>query len=317
MLAGFVLVLLAVALGGLVKAPTAAAQQPRVGHVFTIMLENKDYADAFGKRPGSRYLARTLRRRGALAKRYYATAHQSLPNYLTMISGQAPTRATRNDCPEFDCIYDETVRTLPDTLEAAGHTWGGYFEDIPAACALPVEGQGDPFPRATRSLQYAQRHNPFSYFRSITTDRDRCRRHVRGMRALRRGLGAVSTTPSWSFIVPDFCHSGHDDPCPNPRESGGWAGIGAFLRRWVPRILASPAFRRDGLLVITFDEAEDDDRRGGGRVGALLISPLIEPGSTIRATLDHYGYLRSMEDLFGLQHLGPAARTFQAARAFG
>src|SRR5919201_111237 len=33
----------------------------------------------------------------------------------------------------------------------------------------------------------------------------------------------------------------------------------AFLREWVPRILASPAYRANGLLIVTFDEAETGD----------------------------------------------------------
>jgi hypothetical protein len=92
-----------------------------------------------------------------------------------------------------------------------------------------------------------------------------------------------------------------------------------FLRRWVPRILRAPAFRRDGLLVITFDEAEHDDRHGGGRIGALLLGPAAARGATDRTLLDHYSYLRTIEDLFGLPHLGRAARdgvaTFPTARA--
>ena len=83
----------------------------------------------------------------------------------------------------------------------------------------------------------------------------------------------------------------------------------AFLRRWVPRIRRSPAFRDRGLLIVTFDEAEggdepDDDGSaccneptgpntphpgaltggpGGGRIGAVLLSPCIRPGpSTAR-----------------------------------
>ena len=105
--------------------------------------------------------------------------------------------------------------------------------------------------------------------------------------------------------------------CANPRQKGGYAGIDQFLRRWVPRILASPAFKRDGLLLITFDESETDDRRGGGRIGGVLIGKGVARGSTLRTVIDHYGYLRSVEDLFGLEHLGPDAATFQSAGAFG
>ena len=35
---------------------------------------------------------------GALLKNYFAVGHDSLDNYIAQISGQAPDRATENDC---------------------------------------------------------------------------------------------------------------------------------------------------------------------------------------------------------------------------
>ncbi len=67
-----------------------------------------------------------------------------------------------------------------------------------------------------------------------------------------------------------------------------------FLAHWVPLITGSAAFREDGLLVVTFDEARGTDGSaccnelsgpnvrqagavgpGGGRIGAVLVSPFI------------------------------------------
>jgi hypothetical protein len=313
--------IVAAAVLGMTGPRTAVAQAPQapqaIGHVFTIVLENKDYSTTFGRGSQVPYLSHTLRGKGALLANYYGITHASLGNYLAMISGRPPTARTRADCPRFDCVYGPEVRTLADTLQAAGHSWKGYMEDIPAPCALPVEGRGDPFRKATRGSQYATRHDPFVYFRSITDDRARCRSHVVGLSRLSKDLAVAERTPDYAFITPDLCHDGHDETCANPRQPGGYDGIDAFLRRWVPRILASPAFRQDGLLLITFDESETDDRRGGGRIGGVLIGKGVARGSTVYAALDHYGYLRSVEDLFALEHLGPDAATFQSAGAFG
>jgi hypothetical protein len=100
----------------------------------------------------------------------------------------------------------------------------------------------------------------------------------------------------------------------------------------VPRILRSPAFQADGLLVITADESEGfraDSRAccgetsgpnagqpgidgpGGGRIGALVISPFVQPGTTSRTPYNHYSLLGSIEDIFGLDRLG-YARTVTA-----
>lgn len=54
---------------------------------------------------------------------------------------------------------------------------------------------------------------------------------------------------------------------------------------------------------------------GGGGVGALLLSPRLRPGTVSTANYDHYSLLRSVEDIFGLPHLGDAA--VPQVRSFG
>jgi phosphatidylinositol-3-phosphatase len=46
---------------------------------------------------------------------------------------------------------------------------------------------------------------------------------------------------------------------------------------------------------------------GGDQVGAALLSPFIPAGSTSDTGYNHYSLLRSIEDIFGLDHLGYAA----------
>jgi hypothetical protein len=47
--------------------------------------------------------------------------------------------------------------------------------------------------------------------------------------------------------------------------------------------------------------------RGGGRVGALLLSPFVTAGRAVGQGYDQVSLLKSIEDLFGLEHLGAAA----------
>jgi hypothetical protein len=47
---------------------------------------------------------------------------------------------------------------------------------------------------------------------------------------------------------------------------------------------------------------------GGGRTGTVLISPYIRAGSVNNQPYNHYALLRSLEDIFGLPHLGYAAQ---------
>lgn len=67
-------------------------------------------------------------------------------------------------------------------------------------------------------------------------------------------------------------------------------------------ITASPAFARSGTLFPGISGP------GGGRIGTLVISPYVQPGSVNETAYNHYSLLRSPEDLFGLDgHLGYAA----------
>ncbi len=43
---------------------------------------------------------------------------------------------------------------------------------------------------------------------------------------------------------------------------------------------------------------------GGGRVGAVLVSPFVAPGTVNDTPYNHYALLRTVEDVFGLDHLG-------------
>lgn len=341
------------------RAAPPAPLSRAVGHVFLVVLENEDADTTFAPDSPSPYLSRTLRGQGAFIPNYYGIGHHSLSNYLALISGQAPTLATQADCPAFTdvrpgapradgqvlgqgCVYPAWVPTLPGQLEAKGLSWKGYMEDMgddPArdggrACAHPAIGAPDRAQGATANDQYATRHNPFVYFHAIIDHPTACAARDVPLTALPADLARTRTTPNLSFITPDLCHDGHDDPCADGGP-GGLAAADAFLRSWIPRITSSPAFRRDGLLIVTFDEGGADSAAccaerhgpntpapgglgggpGGGRVGAVMLSPFIRPGTTTTFTYNHYSLLRSIEDAFGLAHLGYAAD--RGLRPFG
>lgn len=327
---------------------TAAHALEHVGHVFVIVLENEPYGISFGARSPAPYLARTLVDRGALLKQYYAIGHSSLDNYIAMISGQAPNAQTQHDCPvmtEFKrtrpgldadgqaigegCVYPHDVRTVAGQLHATGRDWKGYMEGMgndrareASACGHVGIGQRDSTNHASPTDAYADKHDPFVYFHSIIDQHAYCEQHVVNLRRLTHDLKTVATTPHLAYITPDLCHDGHDAPCASG-EPGGLVSADRFLAQWVPQILASPAFRKDGLLVITFDEGTDARAccgekplpggplpgrygPGGGRIGAVLLSPFIRPGSVSEVHYNHYSLLRSIEDAFGLKHLGHA-----------
>jgi hypothetical protein len=256
----------------------------RIKHVFVIVLENEGFDVTFGPNSKAPYLSKTLPTQGVLLTQYYGTGHVSLDNYIAMISGQAATPQTRNDCFTYadfiltgvtpdgqaigtGCVYPSTVKTLPDQLSASGKTWRGYMGDMgndltreSATCGHPALNSTDltqsaEAPSASVPLgdQYASRHDPFVYFHSIIDSPD-CAKNVVNLTQLPLDLAHEETTPNFVFITPNLCDDGHDAPCKNG-QPGGLVSADAFLQKWIPLIQASTAYQKDGLIIINFDES--------------------------------------------------------------
>jgi phosphatidylinositol-3-phosphatase len=324
-------------------ATQAAAALPPIKHVWIVVLENQNYDTTFGPTSKAPYLAKTLTSQGQLLTHYYGIGHFSLDNYIAMVSGQPPNSNTQADCMFYNefagtvgpdgiavgqgCVYPTAVKTIGDQLETKGLTWKEYAEDMGTACRHPALNAHDETQTARKNDQYAARHNPFVYFHSIT-DRPICNTNVLDLSKLTADLGSASSTPSYSFITPDLCSDGHDAPCVDGRP-GGLVSANDFLKTWIPRIAGSPAYLDGGLIIVNFDESESGAEdccgepmgpntpnnggltqgNGGGRTGAVLISPFIKAGSVNDTPYNHYSLLRSNEDMFGLSHLGYAANT--------
>ncbi|BBH18039.1 acid phosphatase [Nocardioides baekrokdamisoli] len=309
------------------------------GHVFVIVLENEDAAQTFSTSSPAVYLNRWIKPRSVFVPNYYGIGHHSLDNYIAMISGQAPNTKTQADCPTFaaytsstigangqvqgtGCVYPSNVPTVAKQLAGAGRTWRAYLDGMQTACQHPAIGARDPNQGETAATAYATKHNPFVYFRSISAAT--CASNDVPLTHLAADLGSVASTRNLSYIVPDLCNDGHDTTCPYGRGPGGLTGADAWLHTWVPKILNSPAYKQDGLLIITFDEAGTDSRAcchevagpgasmpglngpGGGRVGAVMMSPRLS-ARTIAGGYNHYSLLATIEHIFGVPRLGFAA----------
>src|SRR5438445_4621851 len=137
----------------------------RIGHVFVVVLENEDYSASYvnNKNP---WLGHKLQQQGTLLTKYYGTGHNSLGNYVSMISGQAPDPETSADCQQYHdfqpvpapigaggqamgngCVYPANVLTLGDQLTKKSVSWRGYMEDMgntPGRESKPCGQPGDP-----------------------------------------------------------------------------------------------------------------------------------------------------------------------------
>ena len=339
----------------------SASKLPPIQHIWLIDLENEGVAQSFDDPSADPYLAVTLPQEGAYLANYYGIGHDSADNYIAQISGQAPDTQTQQDCgvwnafePTNDvvppyhqlqgngCVYPPSVQTLGNQLTQAKRTWKAYLQDMgndPArdhttetaqgpACGHPAVGAPDLTEGAEVGDQYATRHEGFMYFESVTGNQAYCDAHILSFQPLSKDLKKVSTIPDFSFIAPNLCNDGHDSPCVNG-DPGGLTQINTFLKGFVPELLASPAYKAGGLVLITFDEGTTDTGccgetsgisashpnvaepgmggPGGGDVGLVALSPFIKPGTVSTVDYNHYSLLRTIEDSFGLPYLGDAA----------
>ena len=352
--AGYVLAFRPDSVPAVAPAPDDLRKDLKPGHVFVINLENTGFDRAWGPDSQAPYLSRTLRDQGVLLENYYAIRHSSLPNYIAQISGQGSNVNTMNDCAVFHrftgngttsfgqaqgkgCVYQASIPTLVGQMEAKALTWRGYMEDMARPCLHPNLGAADSNKKAVPGDQYATRHNPFVYFASIINNPS-CAKNVVNFSALPKDLENTATTRNLTYITPNLCNDGHDEPCVDGRP-GGMATADAWLKKWVPLITDSPAFQKDGMLVITFDEGDGELKPGsadthgdtsdqgpgapspeifgkdGGRIGALIISPFVRPGTSSEVVYNHYSLLASIEDAFSLPYIGFAQVT--ALNKFG
>ena len=180
---------------GTTTSPTAQAE-----HVFVIALTTTSYRAAFGPGSVAHYLNHKLRRKkGVLLSGYRTLGGSELPDYLAMVSGQAPNADTRDrlrDYAEFSgsarrlrptarcrgagCVYPDTVLTLADQVTAAGKQWKAYLADMgdrPACTPTRTRPTTAPLPGA--GSEYDTRHNPFIYFHSLL-DLGGCQQQRRG-----------------------------------------------------------------------------------------------------------------------------------------
>jgi phosphatidylinositol-3-phosphatase len=343
----------------------AKATLSAIKHVFVVMLDGESYATAFGDTSPAHYLTGTLERQGKLLVRYYAVAHAGLADGIALLSGQGPTEATAADCPTYSeispasagldgqvlgkgCVYPSSTQTLISQLVAKHLTWRAYIEGIdegastPPACARPAAGAPDPSASLTAGAtapSYQTWRNPFAYFGAIAGSFS-CSAHDVGMGELSGDLASEPRTASFSYIAPGPCDDGSSTPCA-PAKAAGMGAADAFLHKYVPKILSSNAYKKDGLLVITSDNAPASGEyadsssccgqpafpnlpapttagHGGGQVGLLLLSPFLKKGGGFaQETYNHYSLLATIERIFGLGKLGyaalPEAKPFSAS----
>jgi hypothetical protein len=262
-------------------AATPPAVLPPVKHVWVVALTGHSFPETFGPDSPAPYLATELRAKGTLLPWYHAAGHDPAAGGVALLGGQRDAVGP----------FDAKVATLAGQLTGAGRTWKGYVEGATDGLAPGDDPCARPPAEAPR--------NPFLRFASIAGSSE-CGSSIAGLDRLAPDVADAASAPTFSYILPGPAHDG----------STSLSDADAWLRTTVQPILDSKAYADGGLIVVTFDAgATDDVEAGGGRVGALLLSPFVAAGATILAPHDPFSLLASLERLFGLDPLGYAKNT--------
>ena len=272
-----------------------------------------------------------------------AETQADCPNYSDIVPG---TESVEGQIEGSGCVYPATTKTLPGQIAEQKLAWKAYVEGSedgaavgqPTSCRHPAIGSPDPNQHSTATDSYVTSRNPFVYFHSVI-DGEECAKADVGLPDLAKDLQKKPEKfPALAYIVPNACHKGGEAPC----EEGAATGLAAteeFLKSVIPSIEESFAYKDGGLIVITSAQArqggaEPDfsgccitpdypnleepestepitgpvrETGGGGRVGALLISPFVEAGTTSETYFNHFSLLITLEECFGLERIGYAA----------
>lgn len=279
---------------------------PVFSHVFVIIGENTSAGQITPAH--APYLTGTLKPRSAWLTNYHSLGHtSSTGDYIGLTSGQFIHCEAEDVVPSHAC--HQSVPSIFSQLDQRRIPWQTWAESMDNPCDIFEHGSD-----WARNV-YSSHHNPPLYYTNIEGGRynelnrpsAECRRNVlpMGTTAPNDTSGfdqalAAGSVARFDLIVPNGCEQGHDACGTNdPVEQ-----FDDFLEREVPKIEASPAFDSRSAIFITWDEGGDPPYQPHHPL-ALIAGPLVAPG-TYAGHFNHYGMLRTLEDGFGLKHLGRA-----------
>lgn len=274
------------AAGPPLKPCVADAEPATYDHVVWIVMENHHRTEVIGT-PDAPFTTELADACGT-ATSYAAVGSPSLPNYLAMTSGS--THDVTDDAkPSAHPIESDN---LFRQVRAAGGEAKTYAEAMPSPCAT------------TSSGRYAVKHNPAVYY-SSAEDRAACAHDDVPLGAPDDGALAQALTdgklPELAVVVPDLCNDTHDCDV---------ATGDAWLSKWVAAITSSAQFRSGHVvLFLAWDEPTP--------MPFVVVGRGVKPHTVSNAPADHYGLLRTTEELLGLPLLGSAASARSLRTDFG
>ncbi len=280
--------------------------------------------------------------------------HPSEPNYIWAEAGTNFGVVNDDDPYRANCTPD-TVQTTDEHLSAflskAGRSWRSYQEDIDvdatntplarSAWTVPLFSVNGLFTAPglnaynyTRQYNYASKHNPMVYFTDTNggcnpTATNPQRLQYAPLQQLALDI-QNDEAADYNWITPNQLNDMHTTLSSNYGVLAGDAARIAqgdnFLARIVPMLMASKAYKRNGVIVLWWDESE------GGDTPAETLPFIVISKDAHRNVAgkpysnnirySHSSFLRTMQEIFevdpthGYPWLGDAAVANDVADLF-
>lgn len=267
---------------GLSIAAGAACGAPP-SKIVVVIEENHSYSQIIGS--SSAPYMNSLASAGASCTSFYAITHPSQPNYLHFFSGSSQG-VTSDSLPTGTPF---TTPNLAASVRAAGMTFGGYCEGLPAVGS-----------NVTSSGNYYRKHNPWVNWQKDPPGTNQLPSAVNMPFSL--FPSDYSQLPNLSIVVPDQLHDMHDGTI---AQADAWLSqnIGPY---------AAWAMNNNGLLAVIWDEDAGNERN---RTAMILYGPMVRQGQ-IATTWTLHDLHRTIADLLGAPASGAAARCRSIIGAF-
>lgn len=252
------------------KVASSKAGPANVEYVQLVIFENASRPSIIGSKQAP-YMT-GLARVWANMTESFAITHPSEPNYLALFSGS--TQGVAGD----PCPITLRVPNIASELSSAGISFTGLAESMPSDGYQGCEAM----PSNLRSkFLYMRKHVPWVNFTNVPS-KDNKAYHA----------PMVEPPSRFVWITPNMCNDMHD--C-SISVGDKWASDN------LPKLIAWDRLHH-GVLILTFDE---NDGSPGNQI-ATILAGCVNPGSYAQK-INHYSVLRTIEDVFGIGHLGASA----------
>jgi hypothetical protein len=303
-----------------------------IGDVFVILMENHNWTQPSSApagtppqiqgNPSAPYINNTLTQIGAFANNYESTGvHPSEPNYIWLEAGS--NLGVTNDNDPTNPANHFSAPNFTQQLDNAGISWKSYQEDIdldstghllaPSQWTVPLSSTSGTRSDGTQ-WNYAPKHNPDVFFNNnigATASNNFTPNpndpfgiaHNQPLQQFYQDL-LTNNVGKFNYITPDQyndMHSLRNGSTDLIAQGDNW------LAQNVPIIMASQAYKNNGVIMVVWDETEGGDT-SQFTVPFFLISPLAKAGFSDNTLYTHSSTLKTLEEIEGVgPFLGGAA----------